>query len=128
VQVNVSGRHANLSPEVKEYAVGKIEQLGKYFDRITNVDVIIDHENNNDLVEMVAHVGHTAPLVAKHSAEGLMLAMDAAFDKLERQILKLKDRLHSRRPHHGAAGPAQAEPQEDEENLFEGEAEFEKQL
>jgi ribosomal subunit interface protein len=105
-----------------------MEQLTKYYDRITNVDVVIDQEKDNHTVEMVAHVGHGSTLVAKHRGEALMMAMDATFDKLERQIRKLKDRLRHHRPHHGASMPVPAEPEEVEEELFEGEAEFEKEL
>ena len=128
MQVNVTGRHSNLSPEIKNYALGKVEQLVKYYDGITNVEVVIDREHKDDLVEMVAHVGHSAPLVAKHRGEGIMVSMDAAFDKLERQIRKLKDRRRKRRMHHGPAQFPPPEPSDAEEGLFEGEEEFEKQL
>jgi putative sigma-54 modulation protein len=130
VQVNVSGRHASLATEVRQYAIGRMEQLGKFYDRITNVDIIIDHEkDDNHSVEMVAHAGHGSTLVAKHRGEGLMLVVDAAFDKLERQIRRLKDRLRHHRPHHGGPPRVTETPEgSEEELLFEGEAEFEKEL
>jgi ribosomal subunit interface protein len=107
-----------------------MEQLSKFYDRITNVEIVIDHEkDDNHAVEMVAHAGHGSPLVAKHRGEGLMIVVDATFDKLERQIRKLKDKLRHHRPHHGGPPRVQESPTEDEEEqLFEGEAEFEKEL
>jgi putative sigma-54 modulation protein len=128
MQVNVSGRHTHLSAELKDYTVSRIEQLDKYSDHITNVDVIIDHEKDNHKVEMVAHVGHGPTLVAKHTGEMLNAVVDATFDKLERQVRKLKDRMRQHRPHHGAAPPPVQETEEEEDGLFEGEAEFEKEL
>lgn len=128
MQVNVSGRHADLSADVRNYALDRVEHLSKYFDRITNVDVVIDQRRERHLVEMVARVGHGATLVARDENEGLMAALDAAVDKLERQIRKLKGRLRNRRPHHGAVAAAPVESEESEEELFEGEAEFEKEL
>ena len=128
MQVNVSGRHAHLSPDVKDYALARGEQLKKYYDRITNVDIVISQEKDNHAVEMVAHAGHGSTLVAKHRGESLMVTVDATFDKLERQVRKLKDRLRSRRPHHGAPQPTPDRTEEEQEELFEGELEFEKEL
>ncbi len=128
MQVNVSSRHGNVSAEVMEYAAEKVESLGRFYDRITNVNVVIDQEKDNHMVETVAHVGHGSTLVAKHRGEGLIVVMDATFDKLERQIRKLKDRLSHHRPHHGTPPPPRVESEESEEELFEGEAEFENEL
>jgi putative sigma-54 modulation protein len=130
VQINVSSRHAYISSELKDYAISRVEQLRKYSDHITNVDVVIDHEKDSHKVEVVAHVGHGSTLIAKHTGEVLPAVMDATLDKLERQMRKLKDRLHDHRPHHPPpiGPPVPAEPEEGEEELFEGEAEFEKEL
>jgi len=127
VQVNVSSRHGHISSDVRDYTIGRIEGLGKYNSRITNVDVVIDQSKDVHAVELVAHVGHSSPLVAKHSGEDLMPVFDATYDKLERQLRKLKDRKKEHRPHHGQA-PAAEETEETDEDLFEGEAEFEKEL
>ena len=128
MQVNVSSRHGHVPSEVRNYTAERVGNLSKFYDHITNVNVVIDQEKDNHMVEMVAHVGHGSTLVAKHKGEGLMVVVDATFDKLERQVRKLKDRLSHHRPHHGATPPARVETEEDDEDLFEGEAEFEKEL
>ncbi len=127
MQVSVSGRHSSISPEVRQYATGRAENLQKFYDRITNIDVVIDHERDIHTVETVAHVEHGTALVARHRDEGLMIAMDATFDKLERQVRKLKDRVRRRRPHHGTKLPASPETGESEEDEFEQEIDLEEE-
>ena len=128
MQVNVSSRHTSISPDLKDYAIDRMEQLGKYSEHITNVDIIIDQEKDNHKVEVVAHVGHGSTLIAKHTGEMLSAVVDATLDKLERQVRKLKDRKRQHRPHHGVMQPQEPREEEEEEFLFEGEAEFEKEL
>ena len=129
MQVNVSSRHGHVPSEVRSYTADRVENLSKFYDRITNVHVVIDQEKDRHMVEMVAHVGHGSTLVAKHKGENLIVAVDATFDKLERQVRKLKERRSHHRPHHGAVPPLPAAAEEeDDEDLFEGEAEFEKEL
>ena len=128
MQVNVSGRHSSISPEVRDYATDRAEHLQKFYNRITNIDVIIDHEKDTHTVETVAHVEHGSTLVAKHKGEGLMIVMDATFDKLERQVRKLKDRVRRRRPHHGAKAPETVEAVEPEEDEFEEDVDFEEEF
>ena len=128
MQVNVSGRHSSISPEVREYATGRAEHLQKFYNRITNIDVVIDLERDTHTVETVAHVEHGTALVAKHKGEGLMIVMDATFDKLERQVRKLKDRVRKRRPHHGARKPETSEAVEPEEDEFDEEIDFEEEF
>lgn len=128
MQVNVSSRHTSITPELKDYAIDRVEQLSKYSEHITNVDLVIDHEKDNHKVEVVAHVGHGATLIAKHTGELLSAVVDVTLDKLERQVRKLKERKRQHRPHHGPTPPPVSETDEEEEGLFEGEAEFEKEL
>jgi putative sigma-54 modulation protein len=128
VQVNVSGRHSSISPEVRDYATDRAEHLQKFYDRITNVDVVIDHERDTHTVETVAHVEHGSALVAKHKGEGLMIVMDATFDKLERQVRKLKDRVRRRRPHHGARIQETPGAGESEETEFEEDIDIEEEF
>jgi putative sigma-54 modulation protein len=128
VQVNISGRHSSISPEVRQYAAGRAEHVQKFFNRITHIDVIIDHERDTHSVEAVAHIEHGSTLVARHRGEGLMMVMDETFNKLERQVRRLKDRVRKRRPHHGAKMPVSPESGEPAETDLEEEIDYEEEF
>lgn len=128
MQVNISGRHSSISPEVRQYATDRAEHVQKFFNRITHVDVVIDHERDSHTVEAMAHVEHGSTLVARHKGEGLMMVMDETFDKLERQVRRLKDRVRRRRPRHGAKTPVSTEPGESDDTGFDEEVNYEEEF
>jgi hypothetical protein len=57
-----------------------------------------------------------------------MIVMDATFDKLERQVRKLKGRVRRRRPHHGARMPEPPGTGEPEEGELEEDTDFEEEF
>ncbi len=46
MQINISSKHMDLTPAIEEYAQKKVDRLTRFFDRIQQVDVIIDKFKN----------------------------------------------------------------------------------
>lgn len=97
MQLNVSTRHGHLSEATQEKLRAKAEKLGRFFDRLTSINVVVDlSDEAKPLVELIAFAEHTSEFVAHERAESLMASMDLALEKIEEQLRRHKERLHSR--------------------------------
>jgi len=93
LNIDITVRHADLPPALKDYALEKAQKLVRFYDRITSLHVIIDLESPQHVVEMEASVGRGVRLVAKDAHEDMYAAVDLVLDKLEGQVRKYKEKL-----------------------------------
>ena len=88
MQLNISGHHVELTPALKDYVNTKFEKLERHFDHISNCQVTLEVEKVRQMAEATLHV----------IGGEIHAAIDALVDKLDRQILKHKeknvDRMH----------------------------------
>lgn len=98
MQLNIAGHHVDVTDALKNYTTEKFAKLERHFDHITNVHVVLSVEKNQQRAEATVHVSG-AELFADADAEDLYAAIDALIDKLDRQLLKHKEKLVNR--HHG---------------------------
>ncbi len=87
--VVVSSRHMDVSPAMKQYAEEKAMKLTKYYDRITEIEVVIDHYDKSTRtlqVEMIVHGEHTNPFIATEKGDDAYGCIDHCVRTLERQL------------------------------------------
>ncbi len=92
IPIEFKGRHAAITDRMQQHAVKKLSSLARFSDRVTAIEVIADHAHEDPEVELIVHVRRGKPLVAKHAAESFSSAIDLLVEKMERQLLKLKER------------------------------------
>jgi putative sigma-54 modulation protein len=97
VQIEISARHVSATPDLKDYAQRKAQRLLKYYNRIQAIRVVLDREGDNPSCEMIADLEHAADLVGRASDKDMRAAIDAAVDRLERQLVEHKDRTRHRK-------------------------------
>lgn len=93
MRINITARHFKLSEEVKVYTEKEVYRLKKYYDGIIDVDVILGWEKNDRMAEVRISVYGTV-LTARERSNDMHKSIDRAVDKLERQLIKYKDRMH----------------------------------
>jgi len=97
MQLNITGHHVELTPSLKEYVPAKMEKLERHFDHISNVQVTLSVQKQRQFAEAIVHITG-GELHGKAEHEDMYAAIDQLIDKLDRQILKHKekqiDRLH----------------------------------
>jgi len=97
MQLNISGHHVELTPALKGYITEKFNRLERHFDQITNSQVTLQVDKVRNIAEGVLRVTG-GEIHAKAEDEDMYAAIDALVDKLDRQILKYKektvDRMH----------------------------------
>lgn len=97
MQVAVTARHLDITDSMKNYAEEKTGKLARYYDRIDQIEVLLDRESLQYRVEVVVHTDHAQTFVGHVDAGNFHEAVDLVSDKMERQILKHKEKLRNRK-------------------------------
>lgn len=98
MQLNLTGQHLDLTDSLKEYVDTKFERLSRHFDHVLDCHVILSVEKLRQKAEATVHVSGKN-LFAHATHEDMYAAIDALADKLDRQIIKHKEKTKS---HHKA--------------------------
>jgi putative sigma-54 modulation protein len=96
MQINISGRHVEVTDSMREYLTSKIERLTHHHDRITSTNVILSVDKLIQKAEATIHVSGK-DVFAEATNEDLYAAIDSLADKLDRQLIKHKEKMRSHR-------------------------------
>lgn len=100
MQLNVTGRHVDVTQPLRNYVETKFERLERHFDHVTNVHVILSVEKVRQKAEATIHISG-GNLYADAENGDMYAAIDALTDKLDRQIKKHKEKLTNHRNNGG---------------------------
>ena len=95
--VTVSSRHMDLTVPLKTFAEEKAGKLDKYFDRIQDIEVIIDHESDHMKIELIVNAEHNHRFVAHCTDEDAYAAVDSCVGKMERILSDHKKKIRNRK-------------------------------
>ncbi len=90
--VQITGRHLEITEAMKDYALEKISKLEKFLYRIIDVSVIMDIQRVEHRVEIILRMGSTK-ITSKASTKDMYSSIDQAVHKLEAQALRYKSKL-----------------------------------
>ncbi len=96
MQINVSGHHVDVTPALREYVNNKLSKLQRHFDQITKTDVTLTVEKLIQKAEASVHVAG-ADLFATCESDDMYTAIDLLTDKLDRQLIKHKEKTVGRK-------------------------------
>lgn len=108
MQINLTGHHVDITDPLREFVNGKFERLERHFDNVVNVHCILTVEKNQQKAEATMLVSG-AKLFADSTESDMYAAIDTLVDKLDRQIVKHKEKLTDHHRSEGAAHKALAE-------------------
>ena len=91
MQLNLTGRHVEITDSLKDYVNTKFAKLERHFDHINNVHVILDVEKLSQKAEATLHV-NGGELFASTEHQDMYAAIDSLTDKLDRQLIKHKEK------------------------------------
>ena len=91
MQGNISGQHVEVPDTLRDYVNEKFERLARHFDKITNVQVIMQVEKLKQKIEATLHIAG-GEVVANAEHEDMYAAIDLLADKLDRQLIKHKEK------------------------------------
>ena len=99
MDINVIGRHFEITPAIRDYANQKANKLPRYYDRIKSIEVVADRADhyNHYEVEVIVQVERADPFIVKVAGEDLYACVDESVSKLERQLRDHKEKLRNRK-------------------------------
>ncbi len=91
MNVIITGRHLELTDNLKEYAKEKVQKFKKYFNNITDATVTLSVEKYRHKAEVLLR-GNGLTIQAESVTGEMYSSLDEAAEKLERQVRKHKDK------------------------------------
>ncbi len=96
MQIKISGHHVEVTSALRSYVTNKLSKLERHFDNITNTSVTLTVEKLRQKAEATVHVSG-ADLFAQCESPDMYAAIDTLADKLDRQLIKHKEKLVNRK-------------------------------
>ncbi len=94
MQINITGHHVELTDALNEYVRTKFDRLERHFDNITNAQVTLSVEKLRQKAEADIHLAG-GEVFAANEHDDMYAAIDGMVDKLDRQIIKHKEKMKS---------------------------------
>ena len=91
MHISITGHHVDLSEPLKQYVNEKLGRVEQYFDNVIDGHVVLRHEKFRNYAEVNLHVAG-ATLHASSEDKDMYAAIDDLADKLERQVIKHKEK------------------------------------
>lgn len=93
MMIRISSRHFAADQKLKDYIEKKLAKLGKFFDRITNVEVNLELENSGQVKDKIVEIRVKVPgklIIHKHVAKKFEPAFDKSLKGLKVQLKRYK--------------------------------------
>lgn len=92
MQINLTGHNIEITESLRRYIEEKFTKLERHFEQINNVHVILKVEKTQQIVEAKLHLNRGEVFATSEHAD-MYAAIDILIDKLDRQIIKHKEKL-----------------------------------
>ena len=96
MNITVNAKHTTLTDAIRDYSEKKIQRIAKYFDDNMDVHVNLNVEKNMHIAEIFVNVKGMF-LKGIERSEDMYASIDMAVDKIERHVVKYKEKLTSRK-------------------------------
>lgn len=96
MQINLTGHHVEVTDALKRYVDSKFDRLARHFDHVINAHVILSVEKLAQKAEATLHV-NGGSVFADSVHEDMYAAIDTLIDKLDRQVLRHKEKKNNHR-------------------------------
>jgi putative sigma-54 modulation protein len=101
MNLHLTGHQLPITPAIREYVAGKLQRITHHFDQVIDVNVIMSVDKLEQKVEATVHV-RGKDIFCESSDADMYAAIDALVDKLDRKIIKHKEK-HLAQRHTGAS-------------------------
>ncbi len=100
MNLHLTGHHVEITPSIRDYVTHKLERINRHFEHVIEVNVVMTVEKLDQRVEANVHLSGKDIHVQAHQGD-MYAAIDELIDKLDRQVMRHKERFQSAR--HGQA-------------------------
>ncbi len=97
MNLQITGHHIDITPALRGYLTSKLERIKRHFDQMMDVNVVMTVSKLVQKVEANVHVRGRDIFVECSDAD-MYAAIDSLVDKLDRQIIRHKEKIADHRP------------------------------
>ena len=102
MKIRITARHVTITDDVRNYVESKAQKLPRFYDRIHDIEVVLDRTSDQFTAEMIVRADNKHVFIATESGPDTFALVDQIVDKLERQLTKHKEKnrnhKHDARP------------------------------
>jgi putative sigma-54 modulation protein len=95
MNLHLTGHHVEITPAIRTYVTSKLDRINRHFDHVIDVDIVMTVEKLDQKVEVNVHLSGKDIHIEANDSD-MYAAIDRLADKLDRQILKHKERFMPR--------------------------------
>ncbi len=92
MNLNLTGHHLDITPALRDYVVAKLDRVTRHFDHVIDVNVVLSVDKLRHKVEANLHT-RGKDIHVESIEPDMYAAIDALIDKLDRQVVKHKEKL-----------------------------------
>ena len=97
MSLTISGHHLEVTTALRNYVTSKLDRIMRHYDQVVDIKVLLSVEKQKEKerrqrAECNIHV-KGSDMFAESTHEDLYAAVDALVDKLDRLVVRHKDRL-----------------------------------
>jgi putative sigma-54 modulation protein len=96
MNLNLSGHHLVITPAIRSYVVSKLDRVARHFDHVIDVNVVLSVDKLRQQITANLHI-RGKDIHAECVDPDMYAAIDALADKLDRQVLRHKEKVNGHR-------------------------------
>ncbi len=96
MHIQITAKNIELTDAIRSYVEKKVKKVKKYFDQVIDVHVVLEVQKNLHIAEILVNAKGVF-LKGFEKSEDLYASIDLALDKIDRQLVKYKEKLKSKR-------------------------------
>src|SRR5512143_130802 len=96
MNLQLTGHHLDITPAIRTYVTSKLERITRHFDHVIDVNVIMSVDKLQQRIEANIHVPGS-DIFCESIHEDMYAAIDVLVDKLDRKIIKHKEKMVGQR-------------------------------
>ncbi|QNM97146.1 ribosome hibernation-promoting factor, HPF/YfiA family [Chitinimonas koreensis] len=96
MNLTISGHHLDVTPAIRDYVETKLERVTRHFDHVIDMNVTLSVDKLQQKVEVNVHL-RGKDIHVEACEPDMYAAIDLVADKLDRQVLKHKEKRYGDR-------------------------------
>jgi putative sigma-54 modulation protein len=97
MNLHMTGHHLEITPSIRDYVSSKMIRINRHFDHVIDVNMILTVEKLRQKIEANVHLSGKDIFVESED-DDMYAAIDLLVDKLDRQIVKHKEKIKNKHP------------------------------
>ncbi|TMH34004.1 MAG: ribosome-associated translation inhibitor RaiA [Betaproteobacteria bacterium] len=96
MNLNLTGHHLAITPAIRDYVIAKLDRVTRHFDHVIDVNVVLSVDKLRQQITANLHI-RGKDIHAECVEPDMYAAIDALADKLDRQVLRYKEKRNGHR-------------------------------